>query len=371
MKSNAIRRGAILILTVLLLPVLVLLVGFSVDFAHMQRVRTELRRSTDLAAKVGSSVLADTADIALARQATKDIALLNKVAGTGLSLGDSQIVFGTSQRQPNGTWSFTAGGSVPNAVQVFGRRTVSSVDGDVKSYFGAFYGQPTFQSQFTAIGAFVNSDIVLVLDRSSSMKLPTTSPNPLMDGADPRFCEKPWPDCRWTALTNAVDIFLTELDSTNSQEHVAVVTYASNYTSCSTSSAKTTVDCPMVDDTNAIRATMANKTNELWNGMTDIAAGIIEGQNVLLGPGARPTALKFMVVLTDGQYTEDDPRVAGQAAADAGIVIYTITFSPGANQSDMQQLATIGHGQHYHADNPGALDSAFRDLGGTLANLVR
>ena len=121
MISKASRCGAIMILTVLLLPVLVLLVGFSVDFAHMQRVRTELRRSTDLAAKVGSSVLADTADIALARQATKDIALLNKVAGTGLSLTDSQIVFGTSQRQSDGTWSFTAGGSLPNAVQVFGR----------------------------------------------------------------------------------------------------------------------------------------------------------------------------------------------------------------------------------------------------------
>lgn len=370
MRTKASRRGAIMILTVLLLPVLVLLVGFSVDFAHMQRVRTELRRSTDLAAKVGASVLADTSDIALARQATKDIALLNKVAGTGLNLSDSQIVFGTSQRQPDGTWNFNAGGSAPNAVQVFGRRTVGSVDGEVKSYFGAFYGQPTFQPQFTAIGAFVNSDIVLVLDRSSSMKLPTSSSAPLMSGSDPRYCDKPWPDSRWVALGNAIDVFLAELDSTSSKEHVAVVTFASDDVSCSISSTKTSVDCSMVDDTDTIRTTMANKTNEQWNGMTDIAAGIIAGQNELLGPGSRPTALKFMVVLTDGQYTEDDPRVAGQAAADAGIVIYTITFSPGANQADMQHLATIGHGQHYHADNPGELDSAFRDLGGTLANLV-
>lgn len=371
LRKNAMRRGAIMILTVLLLPVLVLLVGFAVDFAHMQKVRTELRRSTDLAAKVGSSVLADTADTALARQAAKDIAVLNKVNGMGLSLTDSQIIFGTSQRQPNGTWDFTAGGALPNAVQIFGRRTATSIDGDVKSYFGALYGKPSFEPQFTAIGAFVNSDIVLVLDRSSSMKLPTSSTDALMNTGDARFCAKPMSDCRWMALGNAVDIFLAELDSTSSKEQVAVVTFASDYASCSTTSAKVTVDCPMVADLNVVRTTMTNKANELWNGMTDIAAGVTAARNVLQGAGARPNALKFMVVLTDGQYTEDDPLVAGQIAADAGIVIYTITFSPGANQTHMQQLANIGNGQHYHADNPGELDSAFRDLGGTLANLVR
>lgn len=360
-----------MILTILLLPILVLIVGFSVDFAHMQQVRTELRRSADLAAKASSSVLSETADKALARQAAKDVALLNKVNGTGLTLKNDQIVFGVSQRQPNGTWNFTAGGSAPNAVQILASRTASSSDGSVNSYFGSFYGSPTFEPQFSAIGAFVNSDIVLVLDRSSSMKLPTTSPDPLMSGSDPRFCQTPMSDSRWAALENAVDVFLAELDSTSSKERVAVVTFASDYTSCSTTSAKTTVDCPLVENTNTIRSTMTNKTNAMWNGMTDIAAGIVVGKNVLLGTGSRPNALKFMIVLTDGQYTEDNPLVAGQAAADAGIVIYTITFSPGANQSHMQQLATTGNGRHYHADNPGELDSAFQDLGGTIANLVR
>ncbi len=365
------RRGVIMILTALLLPVLVLIVGFSVDFAHMQRVRTELRRSADLSAKAAATVLSETADVAQARQTAKDVALLNKVNGTGLTLTDSQIIFGSSQRQPNGTWNFTVGGANPNAVQVIGRRTASSPDGAVNTYFGAMYGQTIFEPQFSATGAFVNSDIVLVLDRSSSMKLPTTSPDPLMSGGDSRFCDRPRPDCRWVALESAIDIFLAELDSTSSQERVAVVTFASDFVDCSTTSNKTAVDCPMVTDTNTIRNTMNSKSNELWNGMTDIAAGIIAGQDVLLGPGSRANAQKFMIVLTDGQYTEDNPLVAGQAAANAGIVIYTVTFSLGANQSDMQQLATIGNGRHYHADNPVELNSAFQDLGGSIANLVR
>ena len=89
-----------------------------------------------------------------------------------------------------------------------------------------------------------------------------------------------------------------------------------------------------------------------------------------MGVGIEAVGLGFMIVLTDGQYTEADPLVAGQAVAVAGIVIYTITFSPGADQTGMQQLATIGNGRHYHADTPGDLDAAFQDLGGTLTVTV-
>ncbi len=37
------REGAIIFLMALLLPVILVIVGFSVDLANMQRVRTELR----------------------------------------------------------------------------------------------------------------------------------------------------------------------------------------------------------------------------------------------------------------------------------------------------------------------------------------
>ena len=369
--ANVTRRGVILILTVLLLPVLVLVVGFSIDFAHMQRVRTELRRSADLAAKAAASVLAETADVTQARLVAKQVANWNKVHGIGLSLADDQIVFGRSLRQADGSWNFTAGEANPNAVQVHGRRTAASIDGPVKNYFGSLYGRPNFEPQFSATGAFVNSDIVLVLDRSSSMKLPTSSTSALMDTGNPRFCEIPRADSRWVALEKAIDIFLAELDSTSSQERVGIVTFASNYTSCSTTSTRTTIDSPLVSSTSTIRSTMSSKSQQMWNGMTDIAAGITVGQNVLFGSGSRANALKFMIVLTDGQYTESDPLIAGQTAANAGIVIYTVTFSAGANQAHMQQLATVGGGRHYHADNPGELDSAFQDLGGSIANLVR
>ena len=57
-----------------------------------------------------------------------------------------------------------------------------------------------------------------------------------------------------------------------------------------------------------------------------------------------------MIVFTDGQYTEDDPLVEAQNAAAEGMIIYTVTFSPGANQTDMINIANAGNGRHFHAD---------------------
>jgi len=161
------------------------------------------------------------------------------------------------------------------------------------------------------------------------------------------------------------------LDGTKSKEQVAVVTFASDYTNCSVTTPKVSVDRALTKKTSEVRSTMEDKSDEQWNGMTDIAAGIIAGHNVLNGPDARTNSLKFLIVLTDGQYTEDDPAVAAQAAADDGISIYTITFSTGANQTHMQNLATIGNGRHYHADNASELSTAFEDIGGSLASLVQ
>ncbi len=48
------RRGSILTMLLILLPVLILFVGFAIDYAYMQRARTELRRATDLAAKAAA-----------------------------------------------------------------------------------------------------------------------------------------------------------------------------------------------------------------------------------------------------------------------------------------------------------------------------
>ena len=50
-KVTASRRGAMLVLIAICLPLIVILAAFAVDVAWMQLVRTELRTATDAAAR--------------------------------------------------------------------------------------------------------------------------------------------------------------------------------------------------------------------------------------------------------------------------------------------------------------------------------
>ena len=118
---TAVRRGAILPLFAVLLPVLLIFAGFAINMAYMQLVATELKITTDCAAHAGGRAMSvaqgdDTLTneekrekavndgIAMATQ----IAQANPVMGHVLSVGtgddDSQIqiLFGRSIRGDNG-----------------------------------------------------------------------------------------------------------------------------------------------------------------------------------------------------------------------------------------------------------------------------
>ena len=80
------KKGAIIVLVAVILAALMVFVGFSVDLAHMQRVRTELRVATDLAAKAAAGTLSATGDINQAVLAGQEVAQNNQVAGAPLTL---------------------------------------------------------------------------------------------------------------------------------------------------------------------------------------------------------------------------------------------------------------------------------------------
>jgi Ca-activated chloride channel family protein len=366
------RQGTILVVFLLLLPIIILMVGFSIDLAHMQRVRTELRSATDLAAKAAAESLSGSSDEATARQTAIDIAALNLVNGQPLSLDPTDVVFGRSKNQGDGSWDFDENKSPKNAVQITGSRTSSSLDGAIPTYFGNLYGRPDFHPEFESTSAFIDVDICIVLDRSSSMKLAATDPTPSGLPPSDRLCSAPYADSRWVALDNAIQTFLTELQTTIGAEQVAMVTFASNYTStCGETSTVASVDRDLTSNFTNISNAMNVRSTTVWNGATDIAAGISLGNTLLTGGLARPNADKVMIVFTDGQYTEAYPAPLATAAAADGITVNTITFSPGANQTDMQAVATAGKGRHFHADNATDLDEIFREMAASLAILIQ
>ncbi|TWU17714.1 von Willebrand factor type A domain protein [Novipirellula galeiformis] len=372
--ANRCRRGATAVAFVIMLPVLMLLLGFSVDLAYMQLSRAELRAATDLAAKAASSELAETGDTAKAIAKGKQIASANKVAGNGLTLQDTDFVFGNTIRSTTGKWTFTAQGSPMNAVQVNGRRTSDAPDGEVDLFFSGLLNGEGFQTVADATAGFINADICLVLDRSSSMKLAASNTATGMGGGDPRSCDIPWADSRWIALDNAIKIFLAKMNDTLAEEQVAVVTYSSNYTACDVTNQNVTLDQPLTSDFSSITSAMEVLSTTVWGGNTETSEGMSLARTELNGAGARATAEKIMVVLTDGAYTNNvHPADVAALAAGDRIKVHTITFGscPASVISDMQDAAIAGGGYHFHAPDAATLNDAFSKIAGSISILTQ
>src|SRR6185295_13689964 len=129
------RRGAMMVLIAVCLPLCIIMAAFAINVAWMQLVRTELRTSTDAAARAGAKQLSLAQSTTVARTAAKDAAKRNFVAGGSLLLADSDIEFGNSSQPTNiSRFVFTTGGKTPNAVRVNGQRTKGSLSGPVNMF---------------------------------------------------------------------------------------------------------------------------------------------------------------------------------------------------------------------------------------------
>ena len=99
------RRGTIVVLTAAMIIAFLATVVLSVDVSYMQLTKVKLRSATDAAARAAGEGLSREQDLAAARQAAKNIAAANRVAGKPLLLDDSDIVFGKSSQQAGGAWT--------------------------------------------------------------------------------------------------------------------------------------------------------------------------------------------------------------------------------------------------------------------------
>jgi Flp pilus assembly protein TadG len=369
------RRGVIAILFALLVPILIVVLGFSIDYAHMQRTRNEVRVISDLASKAAADTLARTGgDIDLARDAAKAVAAANTVAGQPMALEDNQIIFGRSDEQANGSWTFTPATNPPfNAVQVEAARDATSTDGPIPLFFGQFYGNPDFETFQTSTASFRDLEVCLVLDRSGSMKDRVEAEE--IDSATraARNCQVPAPFSRWRSLDDAVELFLDELDATPVNERIAMVTFSSvDSDDCSGTFVGTdsTLNAPLTTNTGNIRTAMDVMNTSIWNGGTNVEAGLHLGRTHLETTGQIANN-RVIIVLTDGKFNRGlHPQDEAALAQAAGITVHTITFSEEANQADMILTAAAGGGEHYHAPDQETLEQVFRRLAGSFAILT-
>lgn len=325
------RRGAMLPLIAILLPVMIIFLGFSVDLAYMQNTRMELRAATDVAARAGSARLSRTEDTNQALQAAKQMARSNRVAGKPLELKDSEVEFGRSEPDANGVWQFVKNRRPLNSVRVTGDRSAKSLGGSVSLFFNQFYGSQPFEPQMVAVSTFVNFDICLVLDRSGSMQ-----------------------GQKIEDLRAAVNVFLDELEKTESEEQVALATYATT----------SELNVKLNKNYGAIRAATKNMKVD---GMTAIGLGLEDGIAGVTGQGKRKLATPLIILMTDGMHnTGVEPIVPARVAANEQITVHTISFGHDADRKRMQDVAAVTGGQHYHADTGTDLAEVFREIARSL-----
>lgn len=360
-----------MVLVAVIMPVFVLMAAFAIDVAWMQLVRTELRTATDSASRAGAKTLSLQQDIPLARAAARDAARRNLVAGQPLATRDADIQFGQSEEDANGRFVFNASGSLTNAVHVDGLRTAGSAAGPVNLFFGGILGVSSFQPVSTATSTMLDRDIVLVIDRSGSMGLPVTHSG----GGNGQNCGPLRADTRFAALDQAVNDFIAELALTFPKERVALVSYSSrNRVRCGGGNLRFEVAdtrAPLTEEYARIQSEMNWFMQNGIGGSTAIGEGLREGLRTMNAGGARPLAIKTVVLMTDGIHnTGVDPITAAREAARDGVTVHTVTFSPGAEQDRMRRVAAEADGRHFHADTTSDLREVFREIARTLPVLL-
>lgn len=359
----------------------------------MQLVRTELSAAADASARAAARELSRTQSMGDATNAAIDAASRNGVGGQPLTLEPSDIEFGVNiPATPaqiaagSGHWAFTPydGDGTVNAVRITASKAAGSASGAAPLLFTPLLNTKTFQPVITTGAMQIDRDIVLVIDKSGSMDGQADDNDPVYldytaakaelkalrdareisrteysDGLDAIAEAYPY-DTKWDALVQAVDQFLTALDDTIPEEQVGLVWFS---TTAGTAHGLTTV-------TDDIRTAM----DELGpGGWTAIGRGLDEGVTTLTDPlTARPFAQKVVVVMTDGIQNKgvNAEVVAAQVVQDHFIMIHGITFGTGADQVVMQDVADIGGGRFWHANNPGALEEAYNEVAVDIATVL-
>ncbi len=355
------RRGSMIPIMAVAIVILIVAAAFSVDTAYLQLARTEMRSAVDAAARGAGQVLASGGSDFDARQAAKNVALLNKVAGRPLQLSDADIVQGNATRNTSGVYSFTAGGWPNNAFQIVGRRTSGSLGGQINSIFGGMLGVSRFNAQQSATVVRGDRDVMLVLDTSGSMmyRLDLDLAYPLLrtDATPP----DPW-FSRWGVLVQSLNVLFSTLASTTPTEKVGLVTFdtAGVYRQ------------PLSTDYSMINFTVNSISAAPLVGWTNLGEGLqIARTQLVSSPESSKHAARTIILLTDGQPNlGPDPYAEAVAAKADKITIHTISYSNFANTTLMQAIADVTGGNYYSAPDAYTLQQAFQKIGRDLPVLL-
>jgi len=166
------RRGAVVVLLAVTIPVIVAFAALTVDVGVMYNAKSDLQRAADSAAMAAAARLADFSQgdpITLARATAKSYVTRNQVLGRTVSVEDSDITFGrASVDMSTGQYTFTPTNVLPDSVRVVVRKTTGSANGPLPLFFAHVMGFADADVQAEAIAVLVPRDIAVTADLSGS-----------------------------------------------------------------------------------------------------------------------------------------------------------------------------------------------------------
>jgi len=329
------RSGAMLVLIAIMMIGFMMAIAFSVDIAQMHLTKTELRTATDAASKAAAATLAETMNRNQAIKRGRQIAAANSVNSEPLRLSRRDFKFGNASQSKTGKFEFQQGMQPYNTVQVTGRRTKQARSGAVPLFFGGLTGVDLFETESTAAATYIERDVVLVVDRSGSMY-----------------------GSKFRDLISAIATFTDTLEETPVEEYVGLASYA-EYGSTDVSLTP-----------NLYRINQGVRSLRL-GGWTSVSRGMEAGNQIMQGGRNAKFVERTMIVMTDGRHNRGpNPELIAQQLHQNGVTIYTITFGRDADRSRMAQVAGIGGGRHYHADNGIQLKEIYREIALTLSTIM-
>ena len=184
--------------------------------------------------------------------------------------------------------------------------------------------------------------LVLVIDRSGSMFAPV---------AGSQFSQQ----------NVAAEAAILALKAMYPQDKIGVVAFDT--------SAKWIVDLDYNQDPNGT----ANKIRSMQpGGGTDIRAGVTAAFERLANEPVGESAIKHMIVISDGHGNMPNNFQLGGKLANAGITISTVGVGDGHNAAGLRALANTGNGQFYPVVNPANLPQVFiKEARAIRKNLIK
>lgn len=330
------RRGAMLVLLSIAMIIFMVFAAMAIEVSRIQLARTELRTSTDAAAKAAAEALARTQDLDSAIRRGQEIAAVNRVNGQPVLLRADDFQFGRSIEDPQtGKFTFNDQTRPINSIRVRGARDQQSASGAIPLLFAKTLGREAFEIRQQATATYLERDIVLIIDRSGSMR------------GEP-----------FRGLREAIDLFAQILRHSPVKQRVGLASYSTD----------ATVDLLLTEDTSELIAAMEPLQAAGW---TSISAGMSAGQRILAQSRNRDFVERTMIVMTDGHHNRGrEPREVAQPLATEGVTIHTITFTPAADVRRMREVATLGRGRHYHADDTEQLREVYHEIALTLSTIL-